>query len=123
MRCGGHQSGVYEPAVEKLPGFSYRWVVKKAVKSKRVKSLDPRLRADGSRRAPMETLLIQIGQANGCRVREVSFETLARTKARSRTRDRKLIQTGQATPEQVQAKNYPFSEGIVIGDLSRSLAP
>jgi hypothetical protein len=71
----------------------------------------------------METLLIRMGQERGYEVREVPFKTLARAKERSRDRDRKLIETGQATPEEIQKKNYPFSEGIVIGDMSRVFDP
>lgn len=97
--------------------------MKKAKKKIKASPLDPDFRADGTRRDLMESLLIKIGQANGCIVREVSFRSLARAKARSRNRDRMLIETGQATPEEIQKKNYPFSEGIVIRDMSKAFAP
>ncbi len=97
--------------------------MKKAKKKIKSSPLDSDFRADGTRRDLMESLLIKIGQANGCIVKEVSFRSLARAKARSRARDQRLIKTGQATPEEIQKKNYPFSEGIVICDMSKALAP
>jgi transposase len=53
----------------------------------------------------VEKALIKAAKKAGYKVTEVSPAQMARSKARSRARDARLIAEGKATPGQIQSKN------------------
>jgi len=82
-------------------------------------SFNPPAARKGSRkRSPVEAMLLEIARQGGYRVVKVAPAKMAASKGVSRVTDRKMIQSGKATPAQIQAKNDLLPGEVEVNDWS-----
>ena len=86
---------------------------------KRSSPIDPPASKNSSRkRGPVEAMLLEIARQGGYRVVKVAPAKMAASKGVSRVTDRKMIQSGKATPAQIQAKNDLLPGEVEVNDWS-----
>lgn len=85
---------------------------------KRSNPINTTVAPNGRKRGLVESTLLKIAKKGGYTVIEVAPEEMARAKGRSRAKDLRLIATGKATPEEIQAKNDFFPGKIEVLDWS-----
>jgi len=84
---------------------------------KRSSLINPSVLRNGARkRGLVETMLLEIARKGGYRVIKVAPEKMAAIKGVSRATDRRMIQSGKATPAQIQAKNDMLPGEVEILD-------
>ena len=80
---------------------------------------NPPVARNGNRkRGPVEAMLLEIARKGGYRVVKVTPAKMAAIKGVSRTTDRRMIESGKATPAQIQAKNDMLPGEVEVLDWS-----